>query len=330
MNSLYTRILVIICFSLPVQLSSAINWSTPNAQETDTGTYVSPFAEANETCFKCHGHEKYEYSNDLLGTKVRALMCSERIIKREEFYISNHKSFACIDCHSAEYDTFPHPGELRMELKYNCLDCHGGDDMYSSFNFEKIDADYRKSTHFKLEEEGFTCWKCHDPHTYRINIRNSKNLKETILYDNAICLNCHSDFSRFQLLSDRDEINLMETHNWLPDQTAHFRSVRCIECHTQLNDSLLVSHLVLPKDKAVKLCNECHSKNSMLLVSLYKYQSMEQRRDGFLNGIILNESYVIGANRNAYLGIASIVIFGMVTLAILVHIFFRIRRKYNK
>lgn len=330
MKSLYTLILVIICFGLPAQLLSASYHSGRNVQDTDTGTYVSPFAEANETCFKCHGQEKYEYANDLLGTKVRALMCSERMIIREEFYISNHKSFACIDCHSAEYDTFPHPGELRMELKYNCLDCHGGDDMYSSFNFEKIDADYRESTHFKLEEEGFTCWKCHDPHTYKINIRDSKNLKETILYDNAICLNCHSDFSRFQLLSDRDEVNLMETHNWLPDQTAHFRSVRCIECHTQINDSLLVSHLVLPKDKAVKLCNECHSKNSMLMVSLYKYQSIEQRRDGFLNGIILNESYVIGANRNAYLGTASIVIFGMVTLAVLVHIFFRIRRKYNK
>lgn len=328
MKSLYTGILAIICFSLPVQLSFAAGGSGLPAQ--DTGVYVSPFHEANEGCFKCHGQEKYEYTNDLLSTKVRARMCSDQIIVREEFYISNHKSFGCIDCHSAEYDTFPHPGELRMELKYNCLDCHGGDDMYSSFNFEEINVDYLESVHFKLEEEGFTCWKCHDPHTYKINIRDSKNLKETILYDNAICLNCHSDFSRFKLLSDRDEINLMETHEWLPGQAAHFRSVRCIECHTQINDSLLVSHKVLPKDKAVKLCNECHSKNSMLMTSLYKYQSKEQRSDGFLNGIILNESYVIGANRNSYLGTASMLIFGIMMLAIMIHIFFRLRRKDNK
>jgi len=325
MKSLYTGILVIICFSLPAQLSFAAVWSGLPAQ--DTGVYVSPFYEDNERCFKCHGQEKYVYANDLLGTQVTALMCSDRITKREEFYISNHKSFGCTDCHSADYNTFPHPGELRMELKYNCLDCHGGDDKYSSFNFEEIDVDYRESTHFKLEEDGFTCWKCHDPHTYKINIRDSKNLKETITYDNAICLNCHSDFSRFQLLSDRDEINLMETHEWLPDQTAHFRSVRCIECHTKINDSLLVSHMVLPKDKAVKLCNECHTKNSMLMASLYKFESKEQRRDGFLNGIILNESYVIGANRNSYLGIASIVIFGILMLVILAHIVFRLRRK---
>ncbi len=328
MKSLYTGILVIFFFSMPANLSFSAGWSFLPPQ--DTGVYVSPFHETNEKCFKCHGQEKYEYTNDLLGTKVKALLCSDRIIEREEFYISNHKSFGCIDCHSAEYDTFPHPGELRMELKYNCLDCHGGDDMYSSFNFEEIDIDYRGSVHFKLEEEGFSCWKCHDPHTYKINIRDSKNLKETILYDNAICLNCHSDFSRFQLLSDRDEINLMETHEWLPDQAAHFRSVRCIECHTQINDSILVSHLVLPKDKAVKLCNECHSKNSMLMTSLYKYQSKEQRRDGFLNGIILNESYVIGANRNSYLGTASMMIFSIMMLVILIHIFFRIIRKDNK
>ena len=325
MKFLHARILAVIYLSLSAPLSFALSWSGFPAQ--DTGSYVSPFYEDNERCFKCHGQGKYEYSNDQLGTRVNALMCSERIIKREEFYVSNHRSFSCTDCHSADYNTFPHPGELRMELKYNCLDCHGGDDKYSSFNFEEIDAEYRKSTHFKLEEDGFTCWKCHDPHTYKINIRDSKNRKETILYDNAICLNCHSDFSRFQLLSDREEINLMETHEWLPNQTNHFRSVRCIECHTRINDSLLVSHMVLPKDKAVKLCNECHSKNSMLMASLYKFESKEQRRDGFLNGIIMSESYVIGANRNSYLGTASIVIFGILMLVILAHIVFRLRRK---
>ncbi len=96
----------------------------------------------------------------------------------------------------------------------------------SSFNFEEIEAEYQESTHFKLEEEGFTCWKCHDPHSYKINIRNSKNLKETILYDNTICLNCHSDFSRFQLLSDREEINILEKHDWLPESGFAFQKCK--------------------------------------------------------------------------------------------------------
>ncbi len=67
--------------------------------ETDTSTYVSPFHDDNERCLKCHGQATYEYRNDNLGRNVKALMCSERIVNREEFYRSNHKSFSCTDCH---------------------------------------------------------------------------------------------------------------------------------------------------------------------------------------------------------------------------------------
>ena len=324
MKLLFARVLLIVSICLPAE-TFALSGRTDFAVE-DTVTYVSPFAQDNERCFKCHGQSKYEYENELLGTLVKDLMCADRVIKRQDFYVSNHKSFSCTDCHSSEYVSFPHSGELRMELKYSCLDCHGGDEAYSSFSFEVIDADYRESVHFKREEDGFSCWKCHDPHTYRISMRDSKNLKETILYNNNICLNCHSDYNRFQLLSDREEVDLMKTHEWLPDQTTHFRSVRCIECHTKINDSILVSHLVLPKDQAVKLCNECHSRNSMLMATLYKFQSKAQRKDGFFNGIIMNESYVIGANRNAFLGIASLLIFGIVIVVMIIHIIFRIKQ----
>jgi len=214
-----------------------------------------------------------------------------------------------------------------MELQYNCIDCHGGDDKFSMFNFEEIDNEYKQSVHFKLEEGGFTCWKCHNPHTYRINIRETEDLKETILYDNNICLNCHSDYSRFQLLSDREEMNIIKKHDWLPNQASHFSNVRCIECHTNANDSLLVSHFIVPKDQAVRKCNECHSRNSILMASLYKFKSREQRRDGFFNGIILNESYVIGANRNEYLNLLSLIIFGIVLVIMGIHIYFRVIRK---
>jgi NAD-dependent SIR2 family protein deacetylase len=180
-----------------------------------------------------------------------------------------------------------------------------------------------------MEEEGFSCWKCHNPHSYKITVRNSDNLKETIAYDNSICLNCHSNFDHFQLLTDREEINVIQKHEWLPNQAAHFKSVRCIECHSRVNDSIKVSHLLLPKTEAVKRCNECHSQNSILMASLYKFESKAQRRDGFFNGIILNESYVIGANRNEYLNLISLILFVGVLGVIAVHILFRIR-KNNK
>lgn len=289
----------------------------------DTAAFVSPYEEDNQRCFICHGQSKYKYTNESLGKEIKALMFTERIIKKDEFYKSNHKSFSCTDCHSTEYVNFPHAGELRMEAKLNCIDCHGGDETY---HFDAIEEEYRQSTHFKLEEEGFSCYGCHDPHTYRISTRTRHNLKETIAYDNAICLDCHSDFNKFQLLTDREEINILNKHEWLPNQAAHMANVRCIECHTQINENLPVAHLIKPKSEAVKRCNECHSQNSMLMASLYKFESKERRKDGFFNGIILNQSYVIGANRNEYLNFLSLIIFGGILAVIGIHTLFRINK----
>jgi hypothetical protein len=87
--------------------------------------------------------------------------------------------------------------------------------------------------------------------------------------------------------------------------------------------------MIKPKGEAVKLCNECHSQNSILMASLYKFESKEQRRDGFFNGIILNASYVIGANRNEYLNLLSLIVLTGVLAVIIVHLIFRIRNRNN-
>jgi hypothetical protein len=318
-------ILVLVFLSLK-GFSGPFKFLSPKPGLQDTARYVSPYAEDNERCLKCHGQERYEYRNETQDKQVRAIMCFERIVNRDLFYQSNHKTFSCTDCHSAEYESFPHPGELRMEPKLNCIDCHGGDETYAKYHFEVIDSEYVQSTHFKLQEYGFSCWKCHDPHTYKTSIRNTTDLKETIRYSNSICLNCHSNFSNYAVLTDLEEISIMEKHDWLPNQTAHFRSVRCIECHTKVSDSILVSHMIRSKTEAVSKCNECHSQNSLLMSSLYKYRSKEARQsNGFLNAVILNESFVIGANRNEYLNILSLVIFAGLLLVLAVHIFFRVR-----
>jgi hypothetical protein len=326
----FLKFRIIILFTLTSLSSMIYAGSFGSGKKTpvqDSTAYVSPFEADNQRCFKCHGQALYEYTNTTLGKQVRDIMCTERIINQDDFYRSNHKSFSCTDCHSEEYTNFPHPGTLRMEQMYNCIDCHGGDERFAQYHFEDIEKEYEESVHFKLEKDGFSCWKCHDPHTYKISVRNNQNVKVTIAYDNAICLNCHSNFNNFQLLTDRKEINIIQKHDWLPNQAAHFASVRCIECHTKLNEKSPVAHLIRPKDDAVKRCNECHSQNSILMASLYKFESKEDRRNGFFNGIILNGSYVIGANRNEYLNFLSIIIFMGVLGVIIIHIVFRIRKK---
>jgi hypothetical protein len=289
-------------------------------------------AELNEKCFKCHGQSTYSYKNTESGSMVSKRMYTECIKNRDAFYNSNHKQFKCIDCHSESYDSFPHPGHLRMESQYSCNDCHADDPKYAKFHFEKIDEEFQQSIHVKKLGKNFTCWMCHNPHSYKINARSNENIKQTVAYDNAICLNCHADITRYQVLTTKVNPNILEKHDWLPNQELHFKNVRCIECHARFNDTLLVAHQIKPKEKAVRRCVECHSTNSILMSTLYKHTAAESRNKlGFFNGAILkNQAYVIGANRNYYLNLLSILLVAGGFIGIVIHASFRIKnRKKN-
>jgi ssDNA-binding Zn-finger/Zn-ribbon topoisomerase 1 len=320
-----------LTFSMLVCLGFTCSAAIPALQDPDgsevilKGAENSPSFEDNESCLICHGQGMFTLSDSESGAKSNRLMCENYVINRDEYYQSNHWSFACTDCHSPEFATFPHNVVERLEEHFNCIDCHGYDEAYAMYKFEEIEAEYQASTHVNVE--GFSCWECHNPHSYKITVRNTVNLKETILYDNNICLECHANFSNFQLLTDHDEINVVESHDWLPNQVAHFQGVRCIECHTSVNDSILVAHTVLPKTEAVRKCTECHSRDSRLMATLYKFQSKEQRSNGFINGVIVNDSYVIGASRNFYLNVLSLLMFAGTLLVVLVHIYFRIKKR---
>lgn len=294
------------------------------AQDEAAQENIATLSKRSRQCLKCHGQPYLTYFNEYVGKDVRERMNPYYVVDSSLFVRSNHRNFDCTDCHSSEYNTFPHPNQLRFEPMATCLDCHAGDENFAQFNFEGIDEEYQASIHFKLHEDEFSCWSCHNPHSYHISIRNTENLAETIQYDNAICLNCHSDQSRMGLMSDREIYDMLDKHEWLPNHLAHFKSVRCIECHTEVNENTLVAHKVLTKDKAVKKCVECHSQNSLLQATLYKHSIQEKReKQGFLNASILTETYVIGANRNKFLNIGSIVIFGLVAAGIAIHAILR-------
>jgi hypothetical protein len=298
------------------------------SQEQEEGTEVFEYAEENQQCLQCHGHRTYTYYNDWVERDVRNRMNPYFIIDSALFYMSNHRTFRCTDCHTTEFETIPHPGELRMEENYGCLDCHGGDEYWADYQFERIDEEFHASVHSTKHSEDFTCWMCHNPHTYHITARNTNNILETIRYDNDICLSCHADYDKYQLISTLANPNILEKHDWLPNQADHFLNVRCIECHAQIKEDMLVAHNVQPKEKAVKLCVECHSQNSLLLASLYKYQAREKRGQlGFFNTAILNNSYIIGANRNYFLNVVSLVIFGCTLIGIAVHATLRYKKK---
>lgn len=313
--------------SLPALLFlfSLLNYCNIIAQETTVDERVFDYAEYNHKCFQCHGHKTFHYFNETSGKTIKERMNPYFVIDSAEFYNSNHWNFSCTDCHSTEYENFPHNGELRMEQKPACIDCHGGDDTYASYHFEEIEVEFAESVHSTKHSEDFTCYMCHNPHSYKINARNNSNIKETIVYDNNICLSCHANIDKYQLISDLQNPNILVTHEWLPNQALHFANVRCIECHAKTNDSIMVAHLIQPKELAVKKCVECHSQNSILQASLYKFQAKENRNNlGFFNPSLMENSYIIGANRNYYLNIISIFVYGFTLIVILIHAFLRI------
>jgi len=281
--------------------------------------------EANKQCFQCHGQRFYSFDNTNTGLTERKAMNPNYVYNAEVYYKGVHRNFACTDCHSPDYETWPHSAELRLEPMYSCLDCHGGDPAYEQFHFELLDEEFQKSVHFERIGEAFTCWNCHDPHSYRRMTTGEFKISEIVSYHNSTCMECHANNDHFELFSDDLKPGLEKIHHFLPNFKLHFSAVRCIECHTSKMDTLWVHHNILTKEEAVRNCIECHSTNTILMASLYKYQNIEARKErGFLNSVILNEAYVIGANRNEYLNLISFIVFGITVVGILIHIIMRI------
>ncbi len=325
-------LILIAAITFGLLIRSALAGLQDETQPTEKGIGNSAFADENENCLKCHGEKFYTLTDTLSGAEKRANMCMDYRINRDEFYHSVHWSFSCLDCHSDEYRNFPHAMKLRFADYWTCLDCHGYDENFAQYKFEQIDEESMKSVHYTATDGNFSCWNCHDPHSYKLLSRKTENVSDIIVATNNICLHCHGNEEKFRLLSNKDLGNVIPEHDWLPNQELHFRTVRCIECHSQMNDSLLISHNIMAADSAVRHCVQCHSSNSILMGSLYKFRAKESRKEyGFINGAIINnDAYVIGANRSGLLNIASILIFGLVLLAVAIHVIFRLtlRKKH--
>jgi predicted CXXCH cytochrome family protein len=282
----------------------------------------------NHACLKCHSSQIIQFQNEVTGKVQKKLMNPYYIIDTVGIKTGVHKSFDCTDCHSFEYSTYPHDGKLKLTPMASCLDCHGGDPTFASYQFEKINEEFQKSVHFKVSGEDFTCGKCHNQHTYRPMARNSANVLEIVEYSNSLCLSCHNNMNKYELIAGHENPKLVQVHSWLPNQELHFKHVRCIECHTEVVDSLMVSHNIMTKDKAHRKCAECHNTDSRLKASLYKYTNLQNRTDSTsIRSIFSNESYVIGSQQFPLLKRLSYLIIALTFAGIGIHLFFRYFKK---
>jgi hypothetical protein len=288
----------------------------------------APNNPANDFCFRCHGHRWYTYANKDSSQVMRHKMFKDLIIDTVAFYHNNHKFLTCTDCHSSDYNNLPHRSDLKLEPLPICTDCHSDTEDTPPINFTGITEEYDKSVHATRKNSGVTCWSCHNPHTYNITTRSKDNLSQVVAYDNSICLECHSGMGKFDILYGDPKSNIIERHNWLPNPIKHFRSVRCIECHAEVREDVLVAHNIRPKEEAVHNCTACHSANSRLKYTLYKYQLAQERsKKGVLTSIISSRDFAIGTNPSPLLNLISQLLFACVILGIAIHTLIRIMKK---
>jgi len=133
------------------------------SSNSDAQSYQDPQQHA---CLKCHSNQSYTFHNDVTGMEVKRLMNPYYILDTVAISAGVHKSFDCTDCHSAEYEAYPHQANLKLEPLSSCLDCHGGDESYAKYKFEEIQAEVEKSVHvtinilmLPLHETATTSWK---------------------------------------------------------------------------------------------------------------------------------------------------------------------------
>ena len=293
--------------------------------------------EEQKHCLRCHSMQTLGYRDPVTGGYI------DLHIPEEGFKGSNHQALSCKDCHKAGFSEYPHPEKAKQESLY-CVDCHENNPKFIPENFAEIEKEFKKSVHYQRMPEDFNCFSCHNAHFFKASRKASdpsrmpnkelclnchvetdfqvgglqRDLSEMVAYDNHICLDCHAQPTRISKLSADAPLDLLSSHDWLPQTQMHWKKVRCIDCH--LSDSDTYMHQILTKEEAVNNCADCHSANSILLTKLYKYKIQESRQKyGFLNSVTLNEAYIIGMTRNIILDQLSFLIMGAMVLGIAAH-----------
>jgi predicted CXXCH cytochrome family protein len=242
---------------------------------------------------------------------------AELVTHSTRFDAGVHTGMACKECHIEGYVDYPHAddGERKIE---DCMECHpqrGGE----------ITKEFEESIHYKEHGDKFTCISCHDAHYMQVATK-IKLPREIAKQDNDFCIRCHESELRYgeivELEKDLPDLDIV--HEWLPNPALHWAALRCVDCHSPPT-RVSVSHQILPREEAEKECVSCHSRDSSLRTQLYRHLIQEERLEkaGFLNSVLLTETYVIGATRNEYLDFASYILLALTLGGIFVHGFLR-------
>ena len=267
--------------------------------------------QAHAECFACHSPEGFKAppKEGLDLGKLRGLLQHPDV-----FGQSDHRRLACTKCHNEGYDEHPHAADAR-DMTSTCTDCH-------SKKAKVIEPQFEKSVHAQNLAGTFTCTTCHDPHLMRLAERQS-DASRIVAQDNRVCLGCHDSDERFAQFAPEKKLRppLDDIHAWLPNTRLHWRSVRCVDCHTpEVAAGEMISHEIVGGEGAQRDCVACHSTSSTLKTRLYRHLvKEEQQRLGFANSVLLANAYIPGATRHTLLDTLVLGAFAAMLLGLIAH-----------
>lgn len=222
MRSLFDKVLVVITASLlPVAASfSVLAQDKPVAPRTPE--QIEKISRANDECLACHSDAGIQHPPKD-GLNLESLRGLSR--DAEAFKGSDHQRLACTKCHNEGYEEHPHEASAK-ESTSTCTDCH-------SKKADLVEIQFEKSVHATNLTDKFVCTTCHNPHVMRLATKMPDPHK-IVAQDNRVCLSCHDSDEKFaKFAPDRKSRPLIDDiHEWLPNTRLHWKSVRCVECHT--------------------------------------------------------------------------------------------------
>lgn len=260
-------------------------------------------------CLRCHAMATLGYREEATGRVVSLA------IPAAEFLSSDHGRLPCQKCHEGDsYQEYPH--DSAAPSPRTCLQCHGQDPAFKKYRLEAIAAQVGKGVHRGSDGKAATCVYCHDNHRVRLSNGRQEEGEKRIVHANAACRACHEEPNR--RTNNGLGSSLAARHGWLPNVALHWESVRCVDCHTPPLGAEV--HSVEPAKRAQQRCEECHTKDSLLLTKLYRHRLVEERqRAGFLNSMVLNDAYIIGMTRNEPLDLLSMLLLGGTLAGVTAH-----------
>lgn len=299
--------LIFILGSLGLWLPSAQDAVAAETKPIDP-ELLEKIRRSNAECFSCHTEAglKHPPRTDLDLVKLKETLHDPDAFKR-----SNHGNMECKQCHGQGFNDYPHVQDALDEVS-PCEECHAAQVL-------KVEMQFDNSVHARKLRDQFTCNSCHDPHTALIAAKLG-DPRKIVRQDNEMCLDCHNSDLQFAKLApdQKKRPDIDRIHEWLPNPALHWRAVRCLECHTPVAKTL--SHEILDKEKAEKRCVSCHTTNTSLASRLYRHMAKdEQQQYGFLNSVILSNSYIVGATRHPLIDQVVIALVTLTLLGVLLH-----------